>query len=127
MSLTRLRNMKGMFTSLMLLLDDTVEPDHKQLEEIRSFDTIVFQRPDADSGSNKESISFLTLRFIQKRNLKLKSSRKMLFTSLLKIYQTILTRLTNFNYGLDKRLITSLLMVIRRMRLRIFSRKILKN
>ena len=48
MFLNRLRNIKGMFTSLMLLMDETVEHDQNQLEEIRSFDTIIHL--DVDSG-----------------------------------------------------------------------------
>ena len=39
-----------MFTSLMLLLDDAVEPNEKQLEQIRSYDTVIRQAPDILPG-----------------------------------------------------------------------------
>ena len=57
----------------------------------------------------------------------MKPSRAMSFTSLSKNYQMIPIQLMNLNCGSDKRLIMSLPMVIRRMRLKHFSRRILKN
>ena len=57
----------------------------------------------------------------------MKPSRAMSFTSPSINYQMIPIHLTNLNCGSDKRLIMSLPMVIRRLRLKNFSRRILKN
>ena len=47
-----------MFTSLMLLLDDAVEPNEKQLEQIRSYDTVIRQAADILSGRGNQ-LTFL--------------------------------------------------------------------
>ena len=120
-----LRTIKGLFTSLMCLLDDAVEPDENQLEQIRSFDTVIRQTHEGLSGYKYLTVFFAI--FFKKIILIMKPSRAMSFTSLSKNYQMIPIQLMNLNCGSDKRLIMSLPMVIRRMRLKNFSRRILKN
>ena len=72
-------------------------------------------------------LSFFFAIFFKKIILIMKPSRAMSFTSLSKNYQMIPIQLMNLNCGSDKRLIMSLPMVTQRMRLKNFSRRILKN